>query len=88
MATEDAGIAHLVAEIDKHREYLQKSGNWEKQARLRLMTQLEHLLKAELVSRWRSTVTERHVQTVLARLDRREISPWQAVEMLLDGGSE
>ena len=51
VATEDTGIAHLVAEIDKHREYLHKSGNWEKQARLRLMTQLEHLLKAELVSR-------------------------------------
>ena len=88
VATEDTGIAHLVAEIDKHREYLQKSGNWKKQARLRLMTQLEHLLKAELVSRWRSTVSELHVQTVLARLDRRELSPWQAVEMLLDGGSE
>ena len=38
VATEDTGIAHLVAEIDQHREYLQKSGDWTKQARLRLMT--------------------------------------------------
>jgi LAO/AO transport system kinase len=88
VATDDSGISELVTGIDNHREYLQKSGDWGNQARLRLETQLDHLLKIELVSRWRKTVPELHVRSVLDRLDRRELSPWQAVELLLAGGRE
>ena len=51
-------------------------------------SQLDHLLKAELVSRWRKTVSETHVQSVLDRLSRRELSPGQAVDMLLNGGRD
>jgi len=86
VATDGNGIAELVSEIDHHREYLQKSGGWTRQERLRLESQLDHLLKAELLSRWRMTVSELHVQSVMERLARRELSPWQAVEMLLNGG--
>jgi putative protein kinase ArgK-like GTPase of G3E family len=88
VAIDDNGISDLVSEIDNHREYLQKSGDWGKQARLRQEVQLDHLLKTELVSRWRVTVSELHVQSVLDRLATRELSPWQAVELLLDGGNE
>ena len=86
VATDGSGISDLVAEIDRHREYLQKSGGWTRQERARLESQLDHLLKAELVSRWRKTVSESHVQSVVDRLANRELSPWQAVDMLLNGG--
>jgi GTPase len=88
VATDDNGISELVSEIDHHRAYLQISGDWGKQARLRQEVQLDHLLKTELVSRWRMTVSEHHVQSVLDRLATRELSPWQAVELLLNGGSQ
>jgi hypothetical protein len=43
------------------------------------------LLQALLVSRWRQTVSQEAYQGVLDQLLRRDISPWQAVETLLDG---
>jgi LAO/AO transport system kinase len=88
VATDGNGITDLVSEIDRHRVYLEESGGWAKQERARLESQLDHLLKAELVSRWRMTVSEIHVQSVLDRLARRELSPRQAVDMLLNGGGD
>jgi len=86
VATDGSGISVLVTEIDHHREYLQNSGGWTKQERTRLESQLDHLLKAELVARWRKTISESRVQSVVDRLASRELSPWQAVGILLDGG--
>jgi hypothetical protein len=43
------------------------------------------LLQALLVSRWRQTVSQEAYQSVVDRLIQRDISPWQAVEALLDG---
>jgi LAO/AO transport system kinase len=83
VATDGHGISDLVSEIDHHREYLEKSGDWRKQEHLRLESQLDHLLKTGLLSRWRMTVSELYVQSVVDRLIKRELSPWQAVEMLL-----
>ena len=88
VATDGNGISDLVAEIDRHRVYLEESGGWAKQDRSRLESHLDHLLKVELVSRWRKTVSETHVQSVLDRLSRRELSPGQAVDMLLNGGRD
>lgn len=85
VATEGTGIPTLVGEIERHRDYLKNSGERAKRERLRLESQLDHLLKAELVARWRMTVTESQVQSVLDHLVQREISPWQAVDRLLDG---
>jgi len=59
---------------------------WAKRERLRLVSQLDHLLKAELVARWQMTISDSYVQSVIERLVKRDLSPWKAVELLLNGG--
>jgi LAO/AO transport system kinase len=85
VASEGVGISELVTEIERHRVYLHSSGEWATRERLRLESQIDHMLKAELVARWRMTVTDSQVQSVLEHLVKREISPWQAIDRLLDG---
>jgi LAO/AO transport system kinase len=85
VATEGTGVGELFQEIARHRVYLAESGEWQRRERLRLQSELDMLLQALLVSRWRQTVSAETYQSVVDRLLQREISPWQAVEVLLDG---
>ncbi len=85
VATEGNGIPELCKEVDRHKEYLVRSGEWQRRQKAQLETQLDHLLKEALVSRWRQSVPEDQYRTVVNQLVAREISPWQAVEALLDG---
>jgi LAO/AO transport system kinase len=85
ISTEAVGIEELAALIDRHRDYLGESGNWQRRERLRLESELEMLLREALVSRWRISISESQYQAVLGRLVERRISPRQAVECLVDG---
>jgi len=85
VATEGIGVDELYQEIARHRQYLVESGEWERRERARLQSELDMLLQAVLVSRWRQTVPQEAYQGVVDQLVRRDISPWQAVETLLDG---
>jgi len=85
VATEGTGVVELFQEIARHRVYLAESGEWQRRERLRLQSELDMLLQALLVSRWRQTVSAEAYQDVVDRLLQRDISPWQAVEALLDG---
>lgn len=85
VATEGTGVDELFQEVARHRHYLVESGEWQRRERLRLQSELDMLLQALLVSRWRQTVSQEAYQNVVDRLLQREISPWQAVEVLLDG---
>ena len=84
VATEGVGVADLGEMIAQHRQYLQQSGNWQHRDRARLQSELEALLRETLVSRWRRTVSEPQYQAVLDLLFKRQISPFQAVERLVD----
>jgi LAO/AO transport system kinase len=85
VATEGTGVNELFQEVARHRQYLVESGEWQRRERLRLQSELDMLLQALLVSRWRQTVSQEAYQGVLDQLLRRDISPWQAVDTLLDG---
>jgi len=89
VATEGTGVVELYNEIARHREYLENSGEWERREHTRLRSELEVLLQAALVARWRQTYgSQGAVQAVLERVLSRELSPWQAVTTLLDGLGE
>lgn len=88
VAIEGEGIAELAAAIDRHFQHLRQTGEWQQREQARLQSELEALLQETLVSRWRDSVPEAHYQQVLDYLIRREVSPWQAVEQLIDGRSE
>jgi len=86
VATEGDGVPELVDSITRHRAYLHTTGDWQRRERARLHSELEALLRARLVSRWRETVSASQYQQVLDRLVARQISPHQAVNALIDGG--
>lgn len=84
VATLGSGIAELVSAIEAHVAYLRATGEWQKRERERLETELNNLLQAILVARWRAGVSDDELREVVARLQNRRLSPYQAVEQLLD----
>jgi LAO/AO transport system kinase len=86
VATEDTGIPELAQEIERHYEYLQASGGWQRREEARLRSELEQLLQEALLSRWWASMTPARYQAVLKNLVERELSPWEAVSALLNGG--
>lgn len=86
-ATTGTGIPLLVEEITRHQTYLQRSGDLLHKEKIRLKTEMDNLLKYTLVSRWRESITKAVYQTTLHKLVEREISPQQAVQLLIDGGN-
>lgn len=85
VATEAAGIAEVRAEIERHRQHLIRTGEWQARERLRLEAELSTLLQSSLVARWKERVPDARYRDVLMRVTQRELSPWGAVQILLDG---
>jgi len=85
VATEGTGIAELGALISQHRQHLESTGDLQRRDRARLQAELTHMLQTSLMTNWRTTVTDEGYQRVVDDLVVRKISPWQAVEILLNG---
>jgi LAO/AO transport system kinase len=83
VATEGRGVSDLAAAIVRHRKYLQETGNWHVREKFLLQAEMEAILHATLVSRWRAGITEEEYRQILTELVERRISPYQAVERLL-----
>jgi len=85
VATQGTGVAELVESIDRHYDHLVKTGELQRREQVRLHSELDLLLRETLISRWRATVIKEQYESILQQLMRREISPWQAIQSLLDG---
>ncbi|HEB64789.1 MAG TPA: methylmalonyl Co-A mutase-associated GTPase MeaB [Chloroflexi bacterium] len=83
VATEGEGIAELTEQIARHGTFLRQTGDWNRRERVRLQNELDTLLQAALVARWRATLPNGRYGEILERLVARELSPRQAVEALL-----
>jgi LAO/AO transport system kinase len=88
VATEGTGIAELADEIARHREHLRQSGDWAARERSRLGSELDALLREALVAHFREGVPESRYEAVLEQVFQRELAPWEAVKMLLNGQSK
>ncbi len=86
VATEGLGIQDLLDAISEHAKFLKDTGQFALREKARLQSELDILLQDSLVARWRSQVPESEYLQVLTRLVKREISPYQAVSALIDGG--
>jgi LAO/AO transport system kinase len=84
IATDGQGVPELAQAINEHYEYLKRSGEKEGRERARLQSELDLILRATLVHRWRVSLTDGLYEEALQRLFAREISPRQAVDILLD----
>ena len=84
-ATSGEGIPDLINKLKDHRDYLKSSGMWQAREEARLKNQLETLLGAALRSRWENRISPEIYQVTLAQVINRELSPWRAVEELIQG---
>jgi LAO/AO transport system kinase len=84
VATEGVGIAELGTAIARHQAYLEESGEKERRERARLEAELDALLRSALVSRWRASLPEERYREVMEKLIQRRLSPWEAVEQLVN----
>jgi LAO/AO transport system kinase len=82
-ATTGEGIDGIVRAILDHRTYLVESGKWYQRERMRLKGEFDALLGSLLVSRWRERAGEQELALVIDKIERRELSPAQAVDELL-----
>jgi LAO/AO transport system kinase len=87
IATKGDGIQELRALIAEHRGHLEASGELGHRERTRLEVELRFLLQETLMNRWSNDIQADVYQSVLDEVFARELSPWQAVQILLTGGN-
>ncbi len=86
IALEGDGIPELHDLIAQHRSHLEISGILQRKERTRLETELDNLLHETLINRWRKSIDAETYRKLVDQLLAREVSPWQAVDRLLNGG--
>lgn len=84
VAAHGEGIEELAASIFEHAEHLKHSAAWQFREQERIKNNLANLLQSTLVARWQKQVSPEYYEAILQRLFRREISPYQAVEILIN----
>lgn len=85
VSTEGTGILELAGAITRHAAHLRQTGDWAARERTRLQVELEALLRDALLNRFRENVPQQQYEEVLENVTQRRVSPWEAVNMLLNG---
>ena len=85
VATEGSGIPELAEAITAHAGHLRQSGDWVRRERARLESELDALIQDSLTAQFRANVTQERYNEILSQVIQRQISPWEATRILLDG---
>jgi LAO/AO transport system kinase len=83
VSTEGKGIVELTEAIARHVVHLRQSGDWAVRERARLEVELDALVRESLMKRFRETVPEEMYEDVLEKIVQRNVSPWEAVKILM-----
>jgi len=87
IATDGTGIAEVAETIAKHEAYLRQSGGWAARDRARLGSEMEAVLHEALMDRFMAEVQPEKYKEALERVLNRNLSPYEAVKILLNGRS-
>jgi LAO/AO transport system kinase len=87
VATDGSGIPELVGSIERHAEFLERSGEWSRRERTRLETELDGLIQDSLTEKFLAGLPKGKYDRVLAQILERRTSPWEAVKELMNGRS-
>ena len=87
VSTEGKGFPELAEAIARHVQYLHQSGDWAARDRARLEAELESTLRETLIQRFMESVQKNKYEETLQRVLDRDISPYEAINALLDGAS-
>jgi LAO/AO transport system kinase len=85
VAIEGKGIAEVAESIAKHAGHLRLSGDWAVRERARLKSELDALLEHALVRRFREKMSGGEFESVVQNVYDRVVSPWEAVQSLVNG---
>ncbi len=85
-AAKNEGIDELANALLAHREHLNSSGEYQLREKRRVQADLDRMLRNKLVAHWRESIPEETYRQTLSDLIERQISPDQALQLLLDGG--
>jgi LAO/AO transport system kinase len=85
ISNDGTGIPELAESIGRHASYLESSGDWSQRERSRLETELDALIQDTLTNQFRSNLPAQAYDQVLAQIMERKLSPWEAVETLMNG---
>ena len=84
VATEGKGIAELAESIAKHTDHLRQSGDWAARDRARLVSELDALIREELMSRFLENIPQAKYDEVVEKVLNRDLSPYEAVKFLVN----
>ncbi len=85
VATRGEGIADLLCAIEQHRQHLLTTREWEERNRLRLLSEIEQVLRRRLMERLLHQVELDHLAEVVNSVLARRLDPYAAAEQLLCG---
>lgn len=85
VSTEGKGIIELAEAIARHAAHLRQSGDWAVRERTRLEVELEALIREALLDRFREEVPQNEYDEALEKVIQRNISPWEAAKLLMNG---
>jgi LAO/AO transport system kinase len=85
VATEGKGIAEVVESITRHAAHLRQSGDWAARDRARLGSEMEALLREALMDRFLTSIPPVQYEEMIEKVINRNISPYEAVNFLLNG---
>lgn len=85
VATEGKGIDELIESIAKHAAHLHQSGDRLARDRARLESEMESLLQEALIDRFMETIPQQNYEEILGNVVNRNISPYEAVKLLVNG---
>ncbi len=85
IATEGQGIREVAQSIARHAEHLRQTGDWATRDRTRLESEMEALLREALMDRFFETVEQTQYEETIEKVLNRNISPYEAVNFLLNG---
>ncbi|HZJ25343.1 MAG TPA: methylmalonyl Co-A mutase-associated GTPase MeaB [Anaerolineales bacterium] len=85
VSTEGKGIAELVESIAKHAAHLRQSGDWAARDRARLRSEMDALLREELMRQFHENIPPTKYDELIEKVFNRDLSPYEAVQSLVDG---
>lgn len=83
IATDGTGIPELAEAVTRHAAHLRQSGDWANRERSRLRSELDTLIQEYLMQKFRQDVPAEEYNETLEKIFRRNLSPWEAVEILV-----
>jgi LAO/AO transport system kinase len=88
VATEGKGIDQLIESIAKHAAHLHQSGDRAARDRARLESEMDALLREALMDRFMQGIPQEKYEEILGNVVKRDISPYEAVKLLVNGNTK